>query len=178
MITAKTLERAIEFATKAHKGAFRKGDGRPYIMHPVSVMMRVRSMKNSSNAYLLAAAAVLHDTVEDCGVELMEIAEKFGFYVAALVEELTLDKSKYETIGKTKYLSQELTSMSSYALVIKLCDRLDNVEDMQTMDKVFIERYTQETKDILDYVLQHRTKLTKTHDRLIHEIYAALEKYE
>lgn len=167
MITSKTLELAIEFASKAHKGQTRKGDGRPYIMHPLSVMTRLGAIKKSSNNYLLAAAAVLHDTVEDCGVELTEIADKFGYYVAGLVEELTLDKAKYESIGKTRYLQQELTRMSSYALCIKLCDRLDNVEDMQSMPLEFKKRYSEETHDILEYVQKYRANITKTHKKLI-----------
>jgi (p)ppGpp synthase/HD superfamily hydrolase len=176
MINAKTLERAIEFAGKAHKGAFRKGDGRPYIMHPLSVMNKIQSIKKSNNALLLAAAAVLHDTVEDCGVELDTIAKEFGYYTAGLVEELTLDKEKYETIGKTKYLSQEMTKMSSYALCIKLCDRLDNVQDMASMGDEFIARYSKETISILDYVMKHRTKLSKTHIALMGMITSEIEE--
>jgi len=178
MIDSKTLERAIEFASKAHKGQTRKGDGRPYIMHPLSVMGRLGAIKKSTNAYLLAAAAVLHDTVEDCGVELDEIAKLFGYYVAGLVEELTLDKSKYDTIGKTKYLQQEMCKMSSYALCIKLCDRLDNVEDMQSMDATFRRRYTQETIDILTYLEANRVKITNTHKKLIVQILTTLENVE
>lgn len=177
MITAKKLEEAIEFAVTAHKGQFRKGDKRPYIMHPISVMNRVATTKQSSNAYLLAAAAVLHDTVEDCDVNIHQIANRFGFYVAALVEELTLDKDQYDKLGKTVYLQQELTKMSSYALCIKLCDRLDNVEDMQSMPQDFVDRYKKETLDILDYVIRNRKKLSSTHKLLIEQIYEALEKY-
>lgn len=167
MVNASTLQAAIEFATIAHRGQVRKGDGRPYIMHPLSVMTRLSTIKKSTNMYLLATAAVLHDTVEDCGVLIETIAEKFGYYVAGLVQELTLDKSKYETIGKTKYLQQEMVKMSSYALCIKLCDRLDNVEDMAKMDDVFKARYTKETSDILSHLVDNRTNLTSTHLKLI-----------
>jgi len=167
MVDAKTLQKAIEFAAVAHRGQVRKGDGRPYIMHPLSVMNRVQTMKKSINAYLLATAAILHDVVEDCGVTLETIAKEFGYYVAGLVEELTLDKDKYETIGKTKYLCQELTKMSSYALAIKLCDRLDNVEDMSSMSEAFRMKYAHETIEILNYVELNRKKLTGTHNKLI-----------
>jgi len=103
--------------------------------------------------------------VEDCGVTLKKIAKKFGHHVASLVEELTLDKSKYQTIGKTEYLCQEVLKMSSYALCIKLCDRLDNVRDMKKMPDSFKTRYTTETLKILE-ALKDR-KLTKTHKKLI-----------
>lgn len=177
MVDAKTLQRAIEFASVAHRGQVRKGDGRPYILHPLSVMARLGSVKKSTNAFLLATAAVLHDTVEDCGVELKEIAEKFGFYVAGLVEELTLDKSKYETIGKTKYLCQEMVKMSSYALCIKLCDRLDNVEDMESMDVEWRKKYAMETNIMMNTILSKRKNVTNTHRVLITQIQEVIKPY-
>jgi (p)ppGpp synthase/HD superfamily hydrolase len=112
------------------------------------------------------SACLLHDTVEDCGVSLKRIAKKFGLQVASLVEELTLDKTKYETIGKTKYLSQEVVSMSNYALCIKLCDRLDNVRDVKSMVPDFIKKYKTETKEILD-ALEKGRKPTLTQKKLI-----------
>lgn len=173
MVSAELLEKAIRFAVKKHKGQRRKGDGRPYIMHPISVMTRIQAIKKSSNIRLLGAAAILHDVVEDCGVSLKKIAKKFGYHVAALVDELTLDKSQYEAIGKTKYLCNEMHRMSSYALAIKLCDRLDNVLDMQDMPKAFQDRYKTETLEILQSI--SKRKLTKTHKELIKQIEEALK---
>lgn len=175
MITADTFEKAILFAIKAHKGQVRKGDGRPYILHPISVMQRISAIKQSENIYLLGAAAILHDTVEDCGVTLEEIAREFGYHVAAIVSELTLDKANYETIGKAEYLARELYGMSSYALAIKLCDRLDNICDMKYMKKEFIVRYIDETYYILERVMLR--KLTKTHKKLIKMILKEMKKY-
>lgn len=172
-LTSKQLEDAIIFATDKHKGQIRKGDGRPYILHPMSVLIRLNSVKTSKNMFLLSTAAILHDTVEDCEVSLEEIAAKFGYHVASLVEELTLDKSKYEKIGKKEYLAQELLKMSSYALVIKLCDRLDNVSDLKSMNEEFRNKYREETRYILDMVKMGR-KLTKTHVKLIKEIEKAI----
>lgn len=174
-INSSVLEKAILFAVKAHQGQTRKGDGRPYILHPLSVMQRIDKNKKSSNRYLLAVAAILHDTVEDCGVTLQQIAEEFGYQVAALVDELTLDKSKYVAIGKKEYLAQELYGMSSYALAIKLCDRLDNLEDMESMSPSFQTKYKEETLYILDRIKDR--KLTKTHRSLIKQINKVLNKY-
>lgn len=177
MVTSETLQRAIEFAVKKHRGQKRKGDKRPYIMHPLSVMIRLYNIKDSENLFLLATAAVLHDTVEDCGVKLKTIARKFGHAVAALVEELTLDKAQYELIGKTEYLCQEVVKMSSYALCIKLCDRLDNVEDLNSMSVEFRSKYIKETRDIIDSLFAKRTKLTNTHIKLISLIQISLDSF-
>ena len=170
MITADILGKAILFATNKHEGQYRKGDKRPYIMHPMSVMQRIYAIKKSSNLYLLGAAAILHDVVEDCGVTIEEIAKHFGYHVAALVSELTLDKEKYELLGKKEYLAQELVKMSSYALCIKLCDRLDNVSDMESMSQEFRERYKDETLYMMKQLHLNRPKLTKTHKALIKQI--------
>lgn len=164
------LEQALLFALTRHKGARRKGDGRPYILHPFSVVNRLFLYKESDSIYLLASAAVLHDLVEDTNTELIEIAEKFGYVVAQLVEELTSNKEKIQEVGKTEYLCQKMTKMSSWALVIKLIDRLDNVEDAGKMPKDFQDNLTTETTSILSYIELNRKKLTQTHLRLISAI--------
>jgi len=98
-------------------------------------------------------AALLHDTVEDCeDVSLQEIAEKFGYYVAALVDELTSDEKEIKKLGKTEYLKNKMAKMSSYGLVIKLSDRLDNVKDLNTTSETFQKKYTKETLEILDHL--------------------------
>jgi guanosine-3',5'-bis(diphosphate) 3'-pyrophosphohydrolase len=175
MIDAKVFEQAIVFAVASHKGQARKGDGRPYILHPLSVMNRLYSVKKSKNVFLLGAACVLHDVVEDCGVTLREIADIFGYHVASLVQELTLDKEKYETIGKREYLAQEMMKMSSYALCIKLCDSLDNVSDLLTMGNSFRVRYTEETLYLMRRIKER--KLTKTHKKLRKKILRKLKPF-
>jgi guanosine-3',5'-bis(diphosphate) 3'-pyrophosphohydrolase len=150
--TAETLEKAIIFCVNAHQGQYRKGDGRPYVLHPLSVASRISAIKKSTNPYLIGCAAMLHDTVEDCkekGITLEVIAKEFGYKVAALVAELTLDKTQYATIGKERYLAEEMRYMSSYAFAIKLADRLDNVSDMAKMDESFQRKYVKETIYIL-----------------------------
>ena len=180
-VTIETFEKAILFAVKAHSGQVRKGVDevgfqRPYILHPLSVMQRIFNNKVSKNIYLLACAAILHDTVEDIEwVTLDIITKEFGPHIASLVDELTLDKEKYKTIGKKKYLTQELNTMSSYALAIKLCDRLDNVSDLRTMDADFRTYYIDQTKYILGNLDR---KLSKTHRNLISEIYLTMESYK
>lgn len=176
VITAETFHKAIGFATQAHKGQYRKGDGRPYILHPMEVMLLAMNIKKSVNAFLIGTVCILHDTVEDCDVTLETIAKEFGYAVAALVEELTLLKENYKTIGKTEYLKQETLKMSSYALFIKLCDRFCNVRDMASMSEEFRTNYIAETYAILSN-LENRN-LTKSHRTLIKMIYKQCEQWE
>lgn len=170
------LEKALLFAINAHNGQSRKGDKLPYIIHPLSVAMTLREVKESKNIILLLIVCILHDVVEDCGISLETIAKEFGYAVASLVEELTLDKSCYETIGKTKYLCQEVLKMSNYALCIKLADRLNNIRDMKKMTSGFIKKYVPETYEIIEAVKTR--KLTSTHKKLIKLLEKELKKYK
>ena len=54
------INKAIEFATRAHAGQFRKGTRRPYIVHPIEVGDIVSTMTQDEE---IISAAVLHDTI-------------------------------------------------------------------------------------------------------------------
>ena len=83
------LDRAIMLAAKAHGGMRRKLDHLPYIMHPMEVAVVAGTLTEDEE---VLAAAVLHDTVEDTGVTLEEIASLCGERVARLVLSETEDK--------------------------------------------------------------------------------------
>ena len=63
-----------------------------------------------------------------------------------------------------------MEKMTSYALVIKLADRLHNIEDMANTTQAFQKRYTKETMEIIDHIESGVRKLTATHQRLIDKI--------
>lgn len=178
-VSAETFHKAIEFAVKAHEGVYRKGNKAPYITHPMAVMCRLMMVKNSSNMFLLGTVAMLHDCVEDCeNVTLQVIVDQFGLYVAALVDELTSDKTLCDQLGKKEYLAVKMAGMSSYALVIKLCDRLENIIDMKSMGTKFQKKYYDETNYIVNQVVENRSKLTDTHSKLIGMIKIELTQYQ
>lgn len=164
-LTSSDLERAIVFATEAHKGQTRKGDGRPYILHPIAVMTILNDIKKSNNPYLIAIVAICHDLCEDTDVTLEEIAKLFGHNVASIVGELTSDKDAIKSSSKTLYLTNKMLIMSSYALRIKLADRLHNLRDTVSMTTEFKNKYCQETIEILKGISSR--KFTKTHLKLI-----------
>ena len=103
------FDRAIQFATAAHAGMTRKANDTPYIVHPLEVAAIAASLTNDED---VLCAAVLHDTVEDTGVELIDLAFLFGDRVAYLVDTETEDKlpglPKKETWQRRKELSLEL----------------------------------------------------------------------
>ena len=83
------VSEAIAFAVKAHDGMRRKKSDVPYILHPMEAAVIVSTM--TSDLHLIAAA-VLHDVVEDAGVTIEEVEEKFGSRVRELVECETENK--------------------------------------------------------------------------------------
>ena len=83
------VSEAIVFAAKAHDGMRRKKSETPYILHPMEAAVIVGSMTEDQN---VIAAAALHDVVEDAGVSIAEIEERFGARVRELVASETEDK--------------------------------------------------------------------------------------
>ena len=166
---SKELEAAIEYAKEMHKGQCRH-DGSPYVRHPLSVLENVLKYKKSKNLETLLISACLHDVLEDTSATYYDIVQKFGPQVASIVLELTTDKDMKKALGKEQYLSFKMKNMSSWALVIKLCDRLDNVSDLlYEENEKFKIKYINESVNILDYLVQNR-ELSKTHISIIEQI--------
>lgn len=83
------VSEAIAFAVKAHDGMRRKKSDLPYILHPMEAAVIVGTMTEDQN---MIAAAALHDVVEDAGITIDEVEERFGKRVRELVGSETEDK--------------------------------------------------------------------------------------
>lgn len=81
-LNTELLDRAINFAVRAHAGTERRGKGFPYIVHPMEAMEIVATMTPDQE---LLAAAALHDTVEDTNVTVEQLRAEFGDRIAGLV---------------------------------------------------------------------------------------------
>lgn len=85
------VEKAVEFALKAHRDEKRKSNGVPYILHPIEVAAISARLTTERE---VMAAALLHDTVEDAGVTREQLLKKFGERVTELVLAETEDKHR------------------------------------------------------------------------------------
>ncbi len=162
-IMSAKLHAALEFAVKAHAGQDRDGKmPPPYACHPVEVMMNLRYTGKVEDEDLLAAA-LLHDTVEESGVEFTDILDGFGNRVESLVRELTrYEPTASETAGMTGeeiwelrsgLLLKEISEMTSNAQQIKLADRLSNLREARlTKPPKKLKRYEDQTKRILEII--------------------------
>jgi GTP pyrophosphokinase len=168
---------ALKYAVKAHEGQFRS-DGTPYVKHPERVAAFVKNFKKSRNLDALISAAYLHDTIEDTDTTHEDLEKMFGGLIASLVKELTSDAEKVKEMGKDEYLADKMAKMSSWALVIKLADRLDNVKDIRTAKTPeWRKKYRAETEKILSRLEKDR-QLSATHKKLIKAIREKLSEVE
>lgn len=163
------VDRALKFATENHFGQFRK-DGREYISHPINVLNYVKKYCYIGNVLEAQVAALLHDLIEDTSVTYKDIFFEFGEDIANLVMELTNDEERKNSEGKAAYLTSKMIDMSYLALMIKLCDRLDNVSSLKNLeDYNFIYRYISETLIIMNQ-LKLKRNLSLEQISIIEEI--------
>lgn len=121
------IQRAILRAVQLHAGQTRKGSPDvPYIVHPVEVGLIVSYY---SSAPILVAAALLHDTVEDCDYTLVQVEEEFGPEVRTLVSALTEDKSIHDWRGRKAENARRLKE-TEHALFIKAADVIANMRSL------------------------------------------------
>nr|WP_317282708.1 HD domain-containing protein [uncultured Sellimonas sp.] len=146
------IDRAIEFATKAHEGQYRKGTKRPYIVHPVEVGDIVATMTQDEE---VVSAAILHDTIEDCeGVTREMLARNFSERVAFLVAQESEDKSKtwHERKGAT---IERLKTAPRDVQMIGLADKLSNMRDIDRdyplVGEELWNRFRMKSKEIIGW---------------------------
>jgi GTP pyrophosphokinase len=163
---ADLIQKAYYFAEECHRGQMRMS-GEPYIAHPLEAANFLAELKLDADTIM---AALLHDVIEDCEITYDEIKDSFGEPVAKLVDGVTkLTRMDYRLPGDTtsdqpdsdllyaESLRKMLVAMAEdiRVVLIKLADRLHN---MQTLDALPVEkrkRIAQETLDIYS-PLAHR----------------------
>lgn len=121
------IDKAIEFATKAHEGQLRKGTSRPYIVHPIEVGDIVSTMTRDEE---VISAAILHDTIEDCeGISQRILAQTFSERVASMVAQESEDKSR-TWMERKRATIEHLRTASQEVQMIGLADKLSNMRDI------------------------------------------------
>lgn len=140
---------AYRYAESAHEGQMRKS-GEPYITHPLAVACVLAEMHLDEPTLI---AALLHDVVEDTGIAKSEIIETFGEQVAELVDGLTkLDHVEQQTAAQAQAenFRKMLLAMSQdvRVILVKLADRLHNMQTLDVMRPEKRKRIAKETLEI------------------------------
>ncbi len=155
------------YAFAAHDGVVRK-TGEPYITHPVSVACILADLHMDVPTIL---AALLHDVVEDTAISTLDIKQKFGPQVAELVDGVTkLDKIEFQSASQAQAenFRKMLLAMSQdvRVILVKLADRLHN---MQTLEAMRPEKQKIIAKETLDIYAPIANRLG------LNDVYQALE---
>lgn len=145
----KRIREAYKFSDNAHLGQFR-ATGEPYITHPIAVAELCAGWRLDSQAL---QAALMHDTLEDCGVTKDELIDKFGDQVAELVDGLSkLDKMEFSSReeAQAENFRKMLLAMARdlRVILVKLADRLHNMRTLGIMSPVKKRRIARETMEI------------------------------
>ena len=160
---------AYLFADRCHVGQMRKS-GEPYIAHPLQTALFLADLHLDTHTIV---AALLHDVVEDCDVSLDEINQRFGPEVSKLVDGVTkltrMDDRLQPPIEDVTNLMDDAESLHAESLrkmlvsmaedirvvLIKLADRLHNMNTLDALPPEKRKRIAQETLDIYS-PLAHR----------------------
>ncbi|HLE78075.1 MAG TPA: bifunctional (p)ppGpp synthetase/guanosine-3',5'-bis(diphosphate) 3'-pyrophosphohydrolase [bacterium] len=140
---------AYAFAEAAHQGQTR-ASGEPYINHSVAVASTLADLRLDP---ITIAAALLHDVAEDTGVTLDEVRQRFGEEVTILVDGVTkLGRIEWQTREErqAESLRKMFLAMASdiRIVLIKLADRLHNMQTIAYLPQWKQQRTSQETLDI------------------------------
>jgi GTP pyrophosphokinase len=144
------LRRAYEFARMAHEGQ-RRASGEPYIRHPVEVA-RILAERSIDPAGL--AAALLHDTIEDChGVQHERLSQEFGETVADLVEGVTKISNLHFGNRKEEQVENLRKMILAMArdirvVIIKMADRMHNLRTLGHLPPEKQQKIARDTMDV------------------------------
>ncbi|MDP1841083.1 MAG: HD domain-containing protein [Reyranella sp.] len=123
------LAHAADYAARQHIGQRRKGErAEPYINHLTEVAALLAEATDGSDVTLLAGG-LLHDTLEDTDATYEELEQRFGPEVAALVAEVTDDKSLPKEERKRLQIDKT-PSKSRRAKLLKIADKTSNLRSM------------------------------------------------
>ena len=141
--------KAYNYAFECHIDQKRRS-GEPYITHPVSVACIAANLHLDAPSII---AALLHDVVEDTPATLKEVESQFGKQVTKLVDGLSkLDKLNFSDVveAQAENFRKMLLAMSSdiRVMIIKLCDRMHNMQTLGHLNEQKRKRIAQETVDI------------------------------
>jgi len=160
------VRKAYEFSQKYHAGQTR-ASGEPYLVHPLGVALVLAEMKMDPVG---VAAGLLHDSVEDTSVTIVDIRKEFGEQVAHIVEGVTkisqIDFGSREEQQAENLRKMMLAMVDDIRVVlIKLADRLHNMRTLEHLPPERQQKIAQETLEIYGPIA-HRLGMGKIRGEL------------
>jgi GTP pyrophosphokinase len=152
---------AWDFCIEAHKDQLRKS-GEPYFVHCLQVAKILTDLKMDSTTIM---GGLLHDVVEDTGITIEEVEEKFGREVALLVNGVTkISELRFDSLEQRQAENFRKMILSMVkdirVILIKFADRLHNMRTIEYLPRKKQERIAIETRDVYA-PLAHRLGIAK-----------------
>jgi guanosine-3',5'-bis(diphosphate) 3'-pyrophosphohydrolase len=172
------INKAVDWAKRYHADQFRKS-GEPFYTHPIEVAYMASDYILKTDVIV---ASILHDIVEDTEVTTDMILDGYGHRIEEIVDRLTRDKPSGIKYSVTEILNVAYTKRDKEVLLIKLIDRLHNMQTIGAMTYEKQQKISNETvenflslcfdleqKDIIQLLLDqiniitsHNLKYSKT----------------
>jgi guanosine-3',5'-bis(diphosphate) 3'-pyrophosphohydrolase len=146
---AQQVRRAYYYSEQAHYGQTRRS-GEPYVSHPLAVASILARMHMDAQSLM---AALLHDVIEDTGVNKEDIGAQFGEEVAELVDGVSkLTHVEFDSVELRQAENfQKMTlamAKDIRVILVKLADRLHNMRTLGVLNREKVKRIAGETLDI------------------------------
>lgn len=135
------INKAIYWARKYHGDQKRKS-GEPYYSHPLEVAYMISEYKLKTD---IIAVSILHDIVEDTEVTVEMIEGTFGQRIAEMVDRLTRDRPNGTKLSVEEILNNAYHLKDKEVLLIKLFDRLHNIQTIKSQSPEKQEKICKET---------------------------------
>jgi GTP diphosphokinase / guanosine-3',5'-bis(diphosphate) 3'-diphosphatase len=160
------IKKAYDYSLKVHEGQTR-ASGQVYLIHPLEVALVLAELKMDPVA---VAAGLLHDSVEDTSVTIVDIRKEFGEQVAHIVEGVT-KISKIDFATREEQQAENLRKMmlamvdDIRVVLIKLADRLHNMRTLEHLPPERQQKIAEETLEIFAPIA-HRLGMGKIRGEL------------
>ena len=135
------INKAIYFARKYHGDQKRKS-GEAYYTHPLEVAYMVSDYKLKTDVIV---ASILHDIIEDTEVTAGMIFDNFGWRIAEMVDRLTRDRPDGTKLSVEEILNNSYQEKDREVLLIKLFDRLHNIQNLGAISPEKVKKVIKET---------------------------------
>jgi len=143
------IRRAYYFAEQAHFGQIRRS-GEPYVTHPLAVARILADMHMDHQSLM---AAMLHDVIEDTGINKAAIGKQFGAPVAELVDGVSkLTQMEFDSLEEKQAENFQKMALAMArdirVILVKLADRLHNMRTLGVLNTGKARRIARETLEI------------------------------
>jgi hypothetical protein len=119
---------ALSYARELHRGQRRSSDEAPFILHPLEVAALLHT---TGYGEVAVTAGILHDAVEDTGIDVASIADRFGTEVGALVEAMTENPGIEPYEDRKAALRRQIAAFGEEATAVYAADKVAKVRELR-----------------------------------------------